>query len=123
MEIRLRKFSPYPKENSIGYAVGFSTNFAGSDIYKDTVVDYKDTIDKSKEEIVQIAWDRLKDDILTKVITMDDTYPKLGDAWEPPDLKVDVIAKITELGLDESLIIDSILDNAPILIEEDPPIS
>ena len=111
MKITLRKFRPYPKKDPIGYAIAFNTTFANKDVYRDIIINYEDTIDKTKLQIVRMAWNRLKDRILTKVISMDNTSPKIGDPWEPINLKDDVLVKITELGLDPALINDDILDD------------
>jgi len=86
MEIRIAKFSLHPKDKPVGYAVGFNIVMdRGNSFYRDTVVSLEEAKDKSSDEIVLAAWNKIKEFIVDQALEEVDREPLLGSRWDPPE--------------------------------------
>ena len=71
-QLKVIKFKLYPKENPIGYAIGFNVNLInGRAFYAHTIVNSEDLEDgKTDEEITQIAYEQLEKHIADRIATL-----------------------------------------------------
>lgn len=85
MEIKVARFELYPKEEPTAYAIGFDISFNNAQrFYRDTSIALTDTIDKDMDEIVGMAWDKLKDSIIQESEAKITKPEILGKRWNPP---------------------------------------
>lgn len=83
-EIKIAKYNMHPKEDPIGYAVGFEvTLHNGRRLYKDTLVPFDPTI-VTDEDIVKKAWDIVKHNIKSQSKLLGISAPLVGHSWSPP---------------------------------------
>ncbi len=95
MEIKVAKFQLYPEENPQGYAVGFNIKTINNrTLYRDTVVSLENATNKIDEEILELAWEDLKEGILSEVERLEAINPVIGDKWNPSNLEQDMISII-----------------------------
>jgi len=86
MEVKVARFELYPIEEPTGYAVGFHIALDnGRSFYADALVPLTDADGKSDEEIVEIAWNTLKDSINARVEELSAKSPIVGSTWTPPE--------------------------------------
>jgi len=115
MQLKVIKYRLYPEENPTGYAVGFNVRLInGRSFYAHTIVDLDDLEEgKTDEEIIQIAYEQLKEHIanrvgeLTYVPTIEGIEINIDGEYESKAIDID--ARVTDL---ESIV------NALIGVEE-----
>ncbi len=79
MKVKVAKFHLYPKEEPTGFAVGFSIETKNDrNFYRDTVIPLEDVKDMNDEQIVQVAWDKMKEGILSEVERLEEKSSMLG---------------------------------------------
>lgn len=86
MEVTIKRFDLYPSEEPYSYAVGFNIITANSrTFYRDTLVLLEEVPEFTDEQIVEAAWNKLKDGILTEVTRLESKSPLVGAVWNPPE--------------------------------------
>lgn len=87
MLVKIIKYELYPKENPIGYAVGFNiTTNNNRSFYRDVVISLDQDFEEGTElEIVGLAWNNLKEGILEEVSRLENIPQILGGVWSPDD--------------------------------------
>lgn len=84
--VTVAKFNLYPREDPTGFAVGFNISLDnGRSFYLDTVVSLKDAKGKDDEEIVELGWSKLEDNIMSRIQDLGEKSPMLGKEWTPPE--------------------------------------
>ena len=88
MKVKIVKISLFPKEQPTGYDIGFEITMKnGRFFYRDVIVPFEDTVDDPiDEEVVEVAWDILEEEILEKVKELENNTPLLGSIWRDTDL-------------------------------------
>lgn len=100
MKMIISKYERYPTEEPIGQAVGFTVYANERSFYIDTVISNEDIVDKTEEEILDLAWEELKEEILSNVEQLNSRLPLVGKAWNPPSEEV-VEEELEEVRTDE----------------------
>jgi len=82
-KVTIARFELYPREEPTCYCVGFSgSTLAGRSFYQDTQVPLEEAAGITEEEIVALAWGKLKDNF---ILRMEDIASKpivLGQIWD-----------------------------------------
>ena len=90
-EIKIVRFGLYPAEEPTSYCVGFSgQTAAGRSIYQDTQVALEEARDKTEEEIVALAWEKVKDGFTAWMEDLAAKSSLLNKEWDPKTKKVKV---------------------------------
>ena len=77
-EVKVAKFMLYPQDEPIGYAVGFSFSANDRSGYTDTVVILDEAKDKTQEEIMELALNKVKSGINSQLTSFESKSPMLG---------------------------------------------
>lgn len=86
MQVKIARFELYPEEEPTGYAVGFTITTSNNRVfYRDTVVSLDVSEQRTDEEIVQEAWNELKDAILSEVERLERKSQIIGKTLILPD--------------------------------------
>lgn len=93
MKMIISKYEGYPIEEPIGQAVGFTVYANERSFYIDTVISNENIVVKTEEEILDLAWEELKEEILSKAEQLNLRPPLVGKAWNPPSEDVAEDAK------------------------------
>jgi len=85
MIIKIAKFILYPKEDPIGYAVGFDIELPnGRKFYKDVIVELSEINDLNKDDdIIDLAWQKVSDEIDQRKNKLLEKSDFLGKEWTP----------------------------------------
>jgi hypothetical protein len=98
-EVKIARFGLYPAEEPTCYCVGFSGSTATSDPhYQDTQVPLEEAKGKSEEEIVTLAWEKLKDGFTARMETLAAKSPLQGQVWDHQAGKLAAAAQSEEEG-------------------------
>ena len=98
MKIRTVKFRLYPDDIPTGYAVGFQATVNGRTFYRDTLISLEESNELSDEEIISLAWKKIKDSMITEkerienipvVLGKEFNVDELGDVQEPEEEPVE----------------------------------
>jgi hypothetical protein len=113
MQIKIAKFEPYPLDNPLGFAVGYNIITANNKrFYRDILLAIEEIQNKTEEEILQLAWTYIGDEIIQTVQDLEITPQLVGTIWYPPGLEPEVP--------EEEPIEEPPAEEPP--IEEDPPL-
>lgn len=81
MKAKVVRFALYPKENPVGYAVGFEVTLSGNIFYKDTVVNFDDVLEGTEESFVAAAWITIKPELEAKREELQNRSSFLNTIW------------------------------------------
>jgi len=83
--ITIARFEHYPNDTPTGYCVGFSVvcNRNGKTVYRDTIVPYTATENKEDADIVNMAWEALRDNIESWLSSVINSQTVLGSTFIP----------------------------------------
>lgn len=101
MQLKVIKYRLYPEDNPTGYAVGFNIRLInGRSFYAHTIVNLEDLEEgRTDEEIIQIAYEQLKEHISDRVATL--TYsPRI----EEIEINIDNEYETKAIEIDERVI-------------------
>lgn len=83
MEIVVSKFCLEPEEEPRGYRVGFTVIPQNNrEFYRDALVRFDDPEERAEEEVVNDAWERLKERIERRVEALEQEPDVLGKRFE-----------------------------------------
>lgn len=91
MKAKVVRLAKYPKENPVGYAVGFEITVAGTTFYKDTVINFEDIVDGTEQGLVGAAWEIIKPDIELRREELEAASPIIGTTWYDENPEPEVI--------------------------------
>jgi hypothetical protein len=93
-QIRIARLELYPREDPTCYCVGFSGSTAiGDPHYQDTQVPLEEAKGKTEEEIVALAWEKLKAGFTARMDTLAAKSPLQGQVWDHQAGKLAVSAQ------------------------------
>jgi len=82
-KVTIARFELYPREEPTCYCVGFSGSTpTGQPHYQDTQVPLEEAKGKSEEEIVALAWEKLKDGFTARMEALAAKSPLQGRVWD-----------------------------------------
>lgn len=84
MKIRIAKFELYPPELPKGYAIGFDVTVNGRSFYRDALLAFEEIGSITNEEMTNMAWERLKDNILAEAERLSQMPALINGEWTPP---------------------------------------
>ena len=85
-QIKIAKFQLYPADEPTGYAVGFGVKVKGRDFYRDTIVPLDQCTDKTEDQILDLAYEQLRDGIESQVTAMEVKSDLIGKSYTPPEV-------------------------------------
>ncbi|RJR48285.1 MAG: DUF4102 domain-containing protein [Deltaproteobacteria bacterium] len=83
MEMKIARYELYPAGTPTGYCVGFSITANGRCFYRDTLVSLQEAREKADEEIVSLAYERLRQGIDAEAARLGAQSPLLIQVWSP----------------------------------------
>lgn len=84
MIVKIAKFSLYPKDSPVGYAVGFDISLENNrSFYRDTIVDFEVAQGKDDQGIIQEAWNLLEEEINNEAERLGQLPSFIGQEWCP----------------------------------------
>ena len=89
-QIKIAKFNLHPADEPTGYAVGFGVKVKSRDFYRDTVVPLEQCTDKTEDEIVDLAYEQLRDGIESQVTILEAKSDLVGKNYTPPEQEPEI---------------------------------
>lgn len=87
MEIEISRFDLWPRRSPRGYQIGFKIKTRNNyEIYKEQLVDLSEAEGRTDEEIVELAWKKIKDKVIERVLLLECKPNIVGKQWIPPDI-------------------------------------
>lgn len=79
MKVTIARFGIYPKEEPSGYVVGFAvTTTNNRSFYRDVIIPFEEVVQKTDDEIAEVAYAVLQEEIETEVERLEELSPLLG---------------------------------------------
>lgn len=83
-KISIARFGLYPEKEPTSYCVGFSITFLnGHATYQDTIVSLEEARGKTEEEIVDLAYEKIREGIEGQITSLQDKSKLLGKDFIP----------------------------------------
>lgn len=82
-QIIISRFGLYPNDLPEGYCVGFSVTCNGYSMYTDTIVPLNEAQNKTNEQIVDIAYNIVKNNINGFLTTSENKQTLVGQTFSP----------------------------------------